>query len=252
MTSPSTTVNPLLVELICRQLIDVTSPNHDVCTVTCDPDDGSLWVHLVDPAATMPAGAGLASYGLVVEVTGVDTVHISGWSPRLLPGRRQRAKQWVARLRTSRIQPTDRGAAQPTDRSVDRPTDRSVDRPTDRSVEGAALTSLRAPGQSAGADGVRGFAAVGWPTIGLAQEGSDAPDSASLLDAMNTAAETYQRLLDERIAFAEYMLTVYLTALRSRYANVPDLDAAEPVERGVDDGRAATVFERNPGIGAVA
>lgn len=202
MTPPTTSINPLLVELICRQLIDVTSPDQDVCAVTRDPDDASLWVHLVNPAATMSAGTGLASYGLVVEATGVDTLHISGWSPRLLPGRRQRAKQWIARLRTSQVQAPDSG------------------------TEKAALRSFSDGGAFPG-------------------------ESASLIDAIDAAAETYQRLLDERIAFAEYMLTVYLTALHSRYATVADSEASPSLERGAD-GRTSTAFERTSGVRAVA
>lgn len=238
VTSSTMPVNPLLVELICRQLMGVTSPDQDVCTVTCDLHDASLWVPLVEPTATTHASAALASYGLLVAVTGADIIHISGWNSRLLPGRTQRAKQWLARLATPRTRPTDRGADDigPTPFGAR----------NDAACAGR-LADLSPVGYPPGE-----FAPLGFAPPDRPPQGPNAPDSASLIHAIDAAAEIYQRLLEERIEFAEYMLTTYLTALQSRYAAVSNPSSTLSVERVATDGRHCAHFESTSGTHAVA
>lgn len=252
MTPATASVNPLLVELICRQLIGVTSPHQDACSVTCDPDDTSLWVRLVEPTATLHASAGLASYGLLVAVTGADTIHISGWSSRLLPGRRLRVKQWIARLATTRTRSTDRGAddVARTPFGVGNDAARAGGlaglspwvSPTRKYPPSAFPPSAFPPGESA---------LVGVAPLNCPPQESNAADSASLLYAIDAAAEVYQRLLDERIECAEYMLTIYLEALKVRYADSPNADPARSVECATDD-RQAAAFEVTSGARALA
>ncbi len=247
MTSPTMLVNPLLVELICRQLMTATSPDQDVCTVTYDPDDATLWVRLVEPTATARASAGLASYGLLVAVTDADTIHISGWNCRLLPGRTQRAKQWIAKLATPRTRSTDRGAddIEPTPLGAGNDAARA-DRLAESTI-GDPPNDL-APAESTPLD----FPPLGFRPPNLPPQVSNAPDSASLIHAIDAAAEIYQRLLDERIEFAEYMLTTYLTALQSRYAAVSNPDSTLSVARVATDDRDCADFESTSGARAVA